>query len=410
KKILSKELDQIPLFEHATTIDKSITVDYLYKIDEEKGKDILTNLLILIKNIQIQNDELVLNQLNNSLEELTFGGFTLDKDSLNQLKDKPFDQWKNILKDHTERQFHELSVEQLIELMNEKTGKGKINEPIKHLLKGQPDETKIHKLLERIYSFYGKRFNEKEKTLKYEEEKSKICISLSGKSIMDWTKVDIGQWADKLREEKRSNQEYFHWDREYVPEMMAVIVRAVELYHGYHPRNFQLIALGIFLEPYGREKGRLGNISTGEGKSLITAMLAAAQALIDKNVDIVTSSQVLAIRNASDDPEEGYKEFFHLFGLKINNNCDDACENPRTGQIERKERYLQNEIIYGETAYFQRDILLTIFFSKDIRDRIGDILLVDEVDNMVIDNAEKTLYISHGTTDMRHLRDLFIQI
>ncbi|CAF4511693.1 unnamed protein product, partial [Rotaria sp. Silwood2] len=180
KKILSKELDQIPLFEHATTIDKSITVDYLYKIDEEKGKDILTNLLILIKNIQIQNDELVLNQLNNSLEELTFGGFTLDKDSLNQLKDKPFDQWKNILKDHTERQFHELSVEQLIELMNEKTGKGKINEPIKHLLKGQPDETKIHKLLERIYSFYGKRFNEKEKTLKYEEEKSKICISLSG--------------------------------------------------------------------------------------------------------------------------------------------------------------------------------------------------------------------------------------
>ncbi|CAF3200088.1 unnamed protein product [Rotaria sp. Silwood2] len=170
------------------------------------------------------------------------------------------------------------------------------------------------------------------------------------------------------------------------------------------------MALGIFLEPCGREKGRLGNISTGEEKSLITAMLAAAQALIGKNVDIVTSSQVLAIRNASDDPEEGYKEFFHLFGLRINNNCDDACENPRTGQIERKERYLQNEIIYGETAYFQRDILLTIFFSKDIRDRIGDILLVDEVDNMVIDNAEKTLYISHDTTDMRDLRDLFIQI
>ncbi|CAF3378784.1 unnamed protein product [Rotaria sp. Silwood2] len=225
------------------------------------------------------------------------------------------------------------------------------------------------------------------------------------------TAVVVGPAGEEIFTDKYGRVKVnFHWDREYVPEMMAVIVRAVELYHGYHPRNFQLIALGIFLEPYGREKGRLGNISTGEGKSLITAMLAAAQALIDKNVDIVTSSQVLAIRNASDDPEEGYKEFFHLFGLKINNNCDDACENPRTGQIERKERYLQNEIIYGETAYFQRDILLTIFFSKDIRDRIGDILLVDEVDNMVIDNAEKTLYISHGTTDMRHLRDLFIQI
>ncbi|CAF4703939.1 unnamed protein product, partial [Rotaria magnacalcarata] len=80
-------------------------------------------------------------------------------------------------------------------------------------------------------------------------------------------------------------------------------------------------------------------------------------------------------------------------------NCDDACENPGTGQAERKERYQQNEIIYGETAYFQRDILLTEFFAKDIRDRIGDILIVDEVDNMVIDNAEKTLYISHGIAD-----------
>ena len=139
-------------------------------------------------------------------------------------------------------------------------------------------------------------------------------------------------------------------------------------------------------------------------------MLATAQALIGRKVDIVTSSKILAIRDASNDPNEGYKEFYRLFGLNVSNNCDDACENPGTGQAERKERYQQNEIIYGETAYFQRDILLTKFFAKDIRDRIGDILIVDEVDNMVIDNAEKTLYISHGIADMRHLRDLFIQI
>ncbi|CAF5168159.1 unnamed protein product, partial [Rotaria magnacalcarata] len=138
-------------------------------------------------------------------------------------------------------------------------------------------------------------------------------------------------------------------------EIIAVIVRAVELYHGYHPRNIQLIALGIFLEPHSKEKGRLGNISTGEGKSLITAMLATAQALIGRKVDIVTSSKILAIRDASNDPNEGYKEFYRLFGLNVSNNCDDACENPGTGQAERKERYQQNEIIYGETAYFQRD-------------------------------------------------------
>ncbi|CAF0927919.1 unnamed protein product [Rotaria sordida] len=410
KKILANQLDQISLFKHAAEIDKSITIDYLYKIGDEKGKDILTHLLELIKNIKIQQEKFVLSQLNQLLEDLTFGGFTLDQDSLGKLEGESFDQWETILKAHTESQFRELNVKQLIEFMREKTGERKINEPIKHLLDDQFGTTKINKLLERIYSLYGKRFNEQEKPFSDKKRQSKICTSLSNKLIMNWTKDDIRQWADKLREEKRSHKEYFNWDKDYLQEMMAVIVRAAELYHGYHPRNIQLIALGIFLEPHTREKGRLGNISTGERKSLITAMLATAQALIGRKVDIVTSSKILAIRDASDDPDEGYKELYRLFGLKVSNNCDDACENPKTGQAERKDRYLQNEIIYGETAYFQRDILLTKFFAKDIRDRIGDILIVDEVDNMVIDNAEKTLYISHGITDMRHLRDVFIQI
>ncbi|CAF1469536.1 unnamed protein product, partial [Didymodactylos carnosus] len=120
--------------------------------------------------------------------------------------------------------------------------------------------------------------------------------------------------------------------------------------------------------------------------------------------------KIIAIRDANNDQEEGYKQFVELFGLKVNNNRDDGCNAPGTGETERKERYEQNDIIYGETGYFQRDILLIKFFGKKIRDRIGDSLTVDEVDNKVIDNAEKTLYISHSITGMRHLRDLFIQV
>ncbi|CAM2703838.1 unnamed protein product [Rotaria socialis] len=97
---------------------------------------------------------------------------------------------------------------------------------------------------------------------------------------MVWTQGDIQQWTDKLREEKRSDQEYFDWDRDYLPKMMAIIVRAVELYCGYHMRNIQLIVLAIVLESHSREKGRLDNISTDEEKSLIVTILATAQALI----------------------------------------------------------------------------------------------------------------------------------
>ncbi|CAF3235808.1 unnamed protein product [Rotaria socialis] len=115
---------------------------------------------------------------------------------------------------------------------------------------------------------------------------------------MVWTQGDIQQWTDKLREEKRSDQEYFDWDRDYLPKMMAIIVRAVELYCGYHMRNIQLIVLAIVLESHSREKGRLDNISTDEEKSLIVTILATAQALISKRVDIVTSSEILAMGDA----------------------------------------------------------------------------------------------------------------
>ena len=52
------------------------------------------------------------------------------------------------------------------------------------------------------------------------------------------------------------------------------------------------------------------------------------------------------------------------------------------------------------------------YFGRNIRggEYIGDILILDEVDNMMIDNAAKTLYISHQIVDMRHLKDIFIQM
>ncbi|CAF4290435.1 unnamed protein product, partial [Rotaria magnacalcarata] len=83
KKILSDELDQDLLFKDANNIDKSITTDYLYKIGEEKEKDLLKDSVELIKNIEVQPDQFDLSNLDELLEELTFGGFALDKDGLN---------------------------------------------------------------------------------------------------------------------------------------------------------------------------------------------------------------------------------------------------------------------------------------------------------------------------------------
>ncbi|CAF0805817.1 unnamed protein product [Didymodactylos carnosus] len=172
-------------------------------------------------------------------------------------------------------------------------------------------------------------------------------------------------------------------------EIIAVLVKAVEIYKGYHPRNIQLIPLALFLNSNKSDKGRLAKISTGE----------------------VTSSKILAQHDASNDPKEGYKIFFNLFGLNVNNNCDNTCDDSDTGENEHKERYLNNEIIYDKTSYFQRDILLKNFFGEKICEKVVNTVIVDEVDNMIIDNATTNIiYISHNIIDMRYLRDLSIQI
>jgi preprotein translocase subunit SecA len=71
------------------------------------------------------------------------------------------------------------------------------------------------------------------------------------------------------------------------------------------------MAILLFLS--GEEKGKLGNISTGEGKTLIVSMLAVIMCLCGKKVDIVTSSKILAIRDSREYDEasrEGCASFY----------------------------------------------------------------------------------------------------
>ncbi|CAF3937285.1 unnamed protein product [Rotaria sp. Silwood1] len=99
KRKLVRELEQIPLFSESLR-GKFHTVNYLCKIREEYGKDLLKQLLNLFQNIEFTNENTIntIRRLNDLLEKLAYGGYTLDKDSLTQLNDKPFDQWENVLK------------------------------------------------------------------------------------------------------------------------------------------------------------------------------------------------------------------------------------------------------------------------------------------------------------------------
>ena len=210
---------------------------------------------------------------------------------------------------------------------------------------------------------------------------------------------EIKTWSEKYKLIDKVNLKSI--DCNEVIELIAVISRASKIVNTHQLRDTQCISLLIFIDSIlFRKNGRLANISTGEGKSLITISTAISQILIKGGtVDILTSSEVLAERDA-----EESKEMFGIFDISVSNNCDaEANSNEKL----RKERYEKNSVIYGEIGHFQRDILLTKYYDKDIRKANATCLIIDEVDSMCIDNMCNTLYISHQIADLRYIKEIY---
>ena len=138
---------------------------------------------------------------------------------------------------------------------------------------------------------------------------------------------------------------------------------------GYDILPIQLISV-LFLT---KNKPKLGGIflqiNTGEGKSLIIQFLAAYLALLGNKVDIISSSSILADRDAEDIK---IKEFYSYFGL--------------TSGSASKDQFSEN-IVYGDTQNFEAAILREEFKEKKIRNnRPFDCVIIDEVDSISLDN------------------------
>ena len=132
-----------------------------------------------------------------------------------------------------------------------------------------------------------------------------------------------------------------------------------------------------------KNKGRLLEILTGEGKSCVIAMVAATYALLGRTVDIVTSSPVLSQRDA-----EEWRTFYKT--LELEAGCNVEVNGGEDSQCYKCP------IVYGTVETFARDILKTEFLLQDVRNgRICDIVIVDEVDSMLIDHGVQCTYLNH---------------
>jgi preprotein translocase subunit SecA len=188
-----------------------------------------------------------------------------------------------------------------------------------------------------------------------------------------------------------------------LPEAFAAVREASKRTIGLRHFDIQLIG-GIVLH-----EGKIAEMRTGEGKTLVATLPLYLNALTGKGAHLVTVNDYLARRDA-----RWMAPIYHLLGLSVGvlqmssrsgsarnaflldlDSRDSREENDQLKLVPRKQAY-QADITYGTNNEFGFDYLRDNLVM-DINNRVQrghHYTIVDEVDNILIDEARTPLIIS----------------
>ncbi|NOX86995.1 MAG: preprotein translocase subunit SecA [Chlorobi bacterium] len=140
-------------------------------------------------------------------------------------------------------------------------------------------------------------------------------------------------------------------------------------------------------------QGKIAEMATGEGKTLVATLPVYLNALSGKGVHIVTVNDYLAKR---DSEWMGMLYMFH--GLKV-----DCIDNHQPNSAERRNAYLA-DITFGTNNEFGFDYLRDNMTAdpNEMVQREHNYAIVDEVDSVLIDDARTPLIISGPTPKGEH--------
>ncbi len=136
-------------------------------------------------------------------------------------------------------------------------------------------------------------------------------------------------------------------------------------------------------------QGKISEMKTGEGKTLVATLPAYLNALEGKGVHIVTVNDYLAKRDT-----EWMGPIFNFLGLEV------GTIQHEMGELERKKAY-RTDITYGTNNEFGFDYLRDNmkFRFSDLVQRKHHYAIVDEVDSILVDEARTPLIISGPTEE-----------
>ena len=180
-----------------------------------------------------------------------------------------------------------------------------------------------------------------------------------------------------------------------LPEAFAVCREADWRVLGMRPYRVQIIG-GIILH-----QGRIAEMRTGEGKTLVATLPAYLNGLSGKGVHIITVNDYLAKRDS-----EWMGKVYRFLGLTVGLVIHGVDK-------EAKKKAYAADITYGTNNEFGFDYLRDnmAIYSKELVQRGHNFAIVDEVDSILIDEARTPLIISgqgEKSTQLYQLVDNFV--
>ncbi|KUJ89699.1 MAG: preprotein translocase subunit SecA [Thermoanaerobacter thermocopriae] len=240
-------------------------------------------------------------------------------------------------------------------------------------------------LVEKIFGSYSEREVKRlepiaDKVLSYEDQMARLTdAELRAKTDEFKNRLKNGETLDDI-----------------LPEAFAVVREAA--WRTLKMKHFRVQVIGGIV----LHQGRIAEMKTGEGKTLVATLPAYLNALEGKGVHIVTVNDYLAKRD-----RDWMGKIYEFLGLSVGVILHDM--DPE----ERKKAYAA-DITYGTNNEFGFDYLRDnmVIYKEDMVQRGLNYAIVDEVDSILIDEARTPLIISgigEKSTDMYKLADRFVR-
>ncbi len=190
-------------------------------------------------------------------------------------------------------------------------------------------------------------------------------------------KLTDEQLRDKTREFRKRLDEGATLD-DLLPEAFAVVREGAKRVLGMEHYRVQIIG-GIILH-----QGRIAEMKTGEGKTLVSTLPAYLNALEGKGVHIVTVNDYLAKRDA-----EWMGKVHEFLGLTVGVVLNDMKPEERRAAYGCDITYItNNELGFG----YLRDNM--VIYKEQLVQRDLHYCIIDEIDSVLIDEARTPLIIS----------------